>query len=651
VILKTVRVQNFKSIEDCGTYSVNQVTCLVGKNESGKSALLQALYKLNPVVPEHAKIDGLQNYPRRRWSDYKARLASDPNATDPMLTTTWELEDDEHAALGQLVGSDALTGRQVHVSKGYDNAMAWVFPIDHKRLVAGLLEGADLHSEERQPLKDAPNVGGVIKALEGKAEKSARETAFLAALVAKFPEKTATAAGTKLLGSKLPKFVYFDSYYRMRGQIAVEAVKAKQASKTLDDRDRVFLALLSLARTDMAALEAMTQFEPLKAELEAVSNHLTDEIFNYWSQNKNLEVEFLAGPANPGDLPPFNQGVVFRTRIKNTRHRATVPFDDRSAGFVWFFSFLVWFSQVKAEYGASLVILLDEPGLSLHGRAQGDLLRYINERLAPSYRVLYTTHSPFMIDPDGLLSVRTVEDVLGPKGEILGTKVGDDIWSTDPDTIFPLLGVLGVDATQTLFVGKHNLLVEGPADVMYIHWARNELRSRKRTALDIRWTVVPTGGIGNISSFVSLFSGRSLDIATLTDFKSGGKSRVRDLRVSKLLESGRVFSAEKYAGQKEADIEDVLGRQFYVELVNRCYALPEGQRLPTQKPAGAPERVVNEVEAHFTTLPPDAPHFDHYGPAEYLVEHWGELRSALPHSEAALTRFEQFFTDVNKLLP
>ncbi len=52
MILKSVRIENFKCVEDSKEFSLDPVTCLVGKNEAGKTALLQALYKLNPDVPE-----------------------------------------------------------------------------------------------------------------------------------------------------------------------------------------------------------------------------------------------------------------------------------------------------------------------------------------------------------------------------------------------------------------------------------------------------------------------------------------------------------------------------------------------------------------------------------------------------------------------
>lgn len=93
-------------------------------------------------------------------------------------------------------------------------------------------------------------------------------------------------------------------------------------------------------------------------------------------------------------------------------HEVTVDFDDRSAGFVWFFSFLVFFSQVKKIHGDNVVLLLDEPGLSLHAKAQAHLLRYIDEKVKPHHQVIDSTHPPFMIPSDNLLAARTVEDAV-----------------------------------------------------------------------------------------------------------------------------------------------------------------------------------------------------------------------------------------------
>jgi len=72
--LKSARVENFRCIEDSGEFGLAAVTCLVGKNEAGKSALLQALYKLNPDVKELGGFDETNDYPRRRLIEYLDRV-------------------------------------------------------------------------------------------------------------------------------------------------------------------------------------------------------------------------------------------------------------------------------------------------------------------------------------------------------------------------------------------------------------------------------------------------------------------------------------------------------------------------------------------------------------------------------------------------
>lgn len=165
------------------------------------------------------------------------------------------------------------------------------------------------------------------------------------------------------------------------------------------------------------------------------------------------------------------------------------PFSERSAGFVWFFSFLVKFAQVKDDE-SPVVLLLDEPGLTLHGKAQADLLRFFKEKLAPHHQIIYSTHSPFMVPADELASIRIVEDQIdtsAPRRKPLGTKVREDVLTRDPDTLFPLQGALGYEISQSLFIGKNTLLVEGPGDIVYAHALSDALRRRGRAGLDARW--------------------------------------------------------------------------------------------------------------------------------------------------------------------
>lgn len=130
------------------------------------------------------------------------------------------------------------------------------------------------------------------------------------------------------------------------------------------------------------------------------------------------------------------------------------------------FSFLVWFSKIQGNKNSKYILLLDEPGLSLHASAQNDLLRFIDEKLAPEYQVIYTTHSPFMIDSLKLNEVRTVYDTQNPK---IGSVVSDAVEERDSDTLFPLQAALGYTIAQNLYVSPNNLLVEGISDLVYLN--------------------------------------------------------------------------------------------------------------------------------------------------------------------------------------
>jgi predicted ATP-dependent endonuclease of OLD family len=649
--LKRAQIENFRSVEDSTAFEIDpEITCLVGKNESGKTSLLTALYRLNPIFDADSKFDTQKDYPRRYLSDYAER--HQVNAPS-VVRSWWAIDDAEKAEIVATLGPNALSSEEVALSKGYDNKTYWTIAANEAGVAKHLLDSSELHEEERTTVGTPTTVAALKERVAALSEDSTRKSSLMETIEEACPQDTAWRGVHRLL--KLPRFLMFSQYQRMNGQVSLEQVQQRKANNTLTGDDQVFIALCELAGTTLEQAATIQQFENLVAKFEGASNKISNEIFKYWSQNKFLKVHFRLDPAQAGDPPPFNTGRIFRTRIENQLHQVTVPFDDRSTGFVWFFSFLALFSQVKKRSSdGRIVLLLDEPGLSLHGKAQADLLRYFKERLAPDHQVIYTTHSPFMVPSDNLLSARTVEDVVihkaGEQPDVRGTKVGGQVLSTDKDTLFPLQGALGYEITQSLFVGKDTLLVEGPSDLLYLKAMSEELRSRKRTSLDQRWTVCPTGGVDKVSAFMSLFGGNSLHIAVLADFASGQKKKVEDLRRSSLLQQGHVLTVDTYSGQGEADIEDVLGGTIYIELVNACYGL-KGKQAIAVPPQGG--RIVKFVEEQARTWPVGSAEFDHYTPSTYLTEHRTALLKKVAEAdlEAALVRFEKLFADVNALLP
>jgi len=644
MILESARVENFKCIDDSTEFSIRSLTALVGKNESGKTALLKALYRLNPILP----VDGDfldTEYPRRRWAAYRQRRGQAP---DRVVTATWRLEDADAAAVADVLGPDALLASSpVVVTRGYDNRLRWRFDIDERRVVSNLVSRATLDPDELRSLWAVATVAELARTLESLDAPTPAQAALLADVQERFPSGAPDEQVAAVLAQRMPRFLYFAEYHRLPGEVAIDELMRRKATNELTVVDTIFLALLELASTSPEELREIDQFEYLVAELESVSQRITREVMEFWSQDRSLEVDFRCDAARPHDAPPLNTGYILRTRIRNRRHKTTLSFDERSAGFIWFFSFLVWLSHIRRDQSSDYIILLDEPGLGLHARAQMDMLRFIRQQLLPAYQVVYTTHSPFMIDVEHMDGLRTVEDM--SDGEtVLGTKVGDRALSTDPDTLFPIRAALAYDVARRVVTGPQTLLVDRPSDVLYLKWFSRELQVQGRSHLAPAWSLVPIGGLDSIAPFVSLFANQAQKIVVLTDGLMTHPRRLEGMWERGLLQFGRILRPALYVDREDAQIEDMLGRRLFRELVTGAYGLEESSVLKDDA-ATASRRLIAEVEHHFAAMPPWAPRFDSSAPASYLFENSATLRATLPDLDLALDRFEKLFRDLHSV--
>ena len=462
-----------------------------------------------------------------------------------------------------------------------------------------------------------------------------------------------------LIRAMLPKFMYFSSYDRMDGAIQLEQTRKLIANETIDQEQykgrKLFAEFLSYAGVSIDDITNETTYETFNARLQAASNNITDQILEYWTQNPDLSVNVRVEQARSGDPEPLNSGTIAWARINNSLHRVDTPFSERSAGFVWFFSFLVKFAQVKDE-DTPVVLLLDEPGLTLHGKAQADLLRFFDEKLAPHHQIVFSTHSPFMVPADDLASVRIVEDQIemkGPRRMPLGTKVRSDVLSRDPDTLFPLQGALGYEISQSLFVGKHTLLVEGPGDILYIQALSDALKRRGRVGLDQRWTLCPAGGIDKIRPFMSLFSGNGLQVAVLSDEANGDKRKLEDMKRSAVLRAGHLYTMADFLSRPEADIEDMFEPEVFASILNGAYSLDDTNKATKGKLAAAnaqTTRLVKQADALFAVMPATVAEFDHYTPASWLIRNPKALDGKGQHVTATLDRAQKVFEVYNSLL-
>ncbi|SFJ53473.1 AAA family ATPase [Bradyrhizobium sp. Gha] len=646
-------VTNFRSAEDSESFSLENITCLVGKNEAGKSAILLALAALNPHPSTPVVFDKERDYPRRHLTAYSQRHKGEEAIA---IQTKWKLTDEEIGDVRDVLGDKALKSPVIEISRRYNSKPEWKFEIDNKKAVAHLLNGRDFNPEQLAGLKGADDLSDLAAKIATIPELTEDQTALLKWIK---PHASFHALMYSILETYFPKFMYFSNYDRMDGAVRLDFLKTwKSNNEIFKDENsgaRLFMEFLEYAGVPLDEILTVGTYETFNAKLQAASNNITDQILEFWTQNPDLSVVVTIDPARPQDKPPLNENIIGRARIYNALHRVDTPFSERSAGFVWFFSFLVKFAQVKDD-ATPVVLLLDEPGLTLHGKAQGDLLRYFEEKLAPYHQIVYSTHSPFMVAPDKLTAVRVVEDQVELKGTRrvpLGTKVREDILTRDPDTLFPLQGALGYEITQSLFIGKHTLLVEGASDILYLQALSSALKARKRTGLDTRWTMCPAGGIGNVRAFVSLFGGNKLDIAVLADQTKQDTKKIEELRKSEILRAGKVFTIADFTGKAESDIEDLFEIGLFAEIVNEAYTLPAKYQLTgstLDKADTGTVRLVKKAEAAFKVLPEPLPIFDHFTPSAWLIRNLATLEATTQSVNETLDRAEKLFASVNSAI-
>jgi predicted ATP-dependent endonuclease of OLD family len=651
--LTKVRVQNYRSIEDSEEFAIGDLTCLVGKNEAGKTALLSALRGLNPSQP--FEFDETIDYPRRFSTRFDDRH---PDGTAEVIRTWWRLENADKTAVEKRFGPGVLKGDtfQSYFGFRYDDKRIWDIEIDSAKVLENMLSKHALDATERNILHGVSDGPAADKALSGLAQRTPKQEALLQD-IKKCRGSSFTKGVIDVLSVRQPKFFYTSHFERMSGMISIQKLQQDKQNNSVSVGDKIFLAFLEYAGTTLEELLVTDRREALKATCEAASNEITEEIFQFWSQNNALEVVIEIDSAKPKDPPPFNTGMVADIRIKNTNHKATLPLSERSAGFVWFFSFLAQFKQLKKTPGNdNAIILLDEPGLTLHGKAQGDLLRYIVERLLPDHQVIFTTHSPFMVPIDRLADVRIVEDMIiekpGRRLEVKGTKVRSDVLEVNDDTLFPLQGALGYEVTQSLFIGANTLLVEGPSDILYLKVLSQALTKRQREGLDPKWTLCPSGGIDKIAPFVRLFGGNRINMAVLSDIANGDKTKIENLKKADILKSGHFYTCADFTGQTEADVEDLFEADLFVEMLNGAYKPPAANLVTTTSltAASPTPRIVKKAEALFRLMPPSVVEFDHFGAARWLLENPFVLDDDTPAVNETLDRFEAVFKTFNALL-
>ena len=640
--LKNVVINKYKSFLEKQEIEIEDgVTRIVGKNESGKTALLEAMAKFNYFDSKDKTFtfNSTNDYPRGELKRYQQEY---PNEDFDVITCTFELSDDLLNQISEDVGKDVFTSKSIIVAKTYNNSKKFYnISINIKNFIKQFLQNYTIEENMMQELIKSNSLEELVEKLKEIEELTdvykELKTKYIDSHKTDNENRLASYIISKYIEPNLPEFLYFDEYYSLPGTINLQKFLNGQVDDTFTkEQNDITKALFELSNIDIKKVMDSNNYEDFIAELEATSNNITDKLLEYWTTNKNLEINFEIQTKENTSTRNFEK--LLQIRIKNTKHRVTLPLKNRSKGFIWFFSFLVWFSKVQEK--KNLIILLDEPGLNLHAEAQADLLKYIDKELLPRYQVIYTTHSPFMIESDKLDEVRTVYDSNDSK---VGSIISNALEEKDQGTLFPLQAALGYNLAQNLYISDKNLLVEGVADLMFLTVMSGILKENNREGLNEDITIVPVGGLDKVATFISLLRGNDLNMVCLLDtfIDQKGKKRLEDLIKDKIIKEKQIKFFDQYIDRLNiAEIEDMFEIEEYLKLFNEEFS--KDYKSISKKEIDINKPIIPQINQIIQKN-----RFNHYRPSRYLTSLCVDKDY---FSESTLARFEALFKDINNLL-
>jgi predicted ATPase len=644
--LKSFRVTTFRSVDDSGWIETDGVTALIGINESGKSNLLLPLWKLNPA--KDGEIKPTADYPRKSYNDFRS-MEPKPFFIEATFTP------DEALArqLATLCKSTPADFEEILVRKNFSSQTEVSFPkapifrtIKRDRIEA-VLAAAATEINAITPMKVEEEAAGrikttVTKASAGLPTKEDFGKAELAALVALLPAiegaaKTSSIGpryaqlqaeisdfdaelsvpipndvkeAKKLAYQQMPSFVYYTNYGNLDSEIYLPHVIENMARTDLGAKEqakvrtlKVLFEFVGLKPQEILELgldfkaPAGKERQPTDEEIAAIaekkkersillqsaSTKLTQEFRSWWKQGE-YRFRFEA------------DGDHFRIWVSDDKRPEEVELEGRSTGLQWFLSFYLVFLVESRDAHAGAILLLDEPGTSLHPLAQKDLSAFF-DGLSESNQLVYTTHSPFLIDSDRLERARKV--YVAADGT---TKATPDLREAEGDdkaqraSGYPVYAAIGLTVAESLLLGCTVVIVEGISDQIYLTAIKAILIGQGRITPHREVVFPSAGGAKGVKVVAGILTGRdeTLPIA-LFDSDATGKVTAQQLTASLYVHAkDRVLDVGTFTGLDGSEIEDLIPGELLAQVIDRWQRGPEHGFAESYQ-SGRP--VVPQIEA------------------------------------------------------
>lgn len=594
--IKKIRIKNFKPILDTGEVNLDsKITTLIGKNESGKTYTLKALESFN-FNYEYKEDDLNLNSPERD----KLR-SGQINAEDIEVITIWfEIEKEDNIKLRKI--NPKLTKlKTLQITKHFNNTYYPESPdIDLenievtansaantvlniiKNMAKSFRTELDNHSKRytafsvsksqyeqifneiqsfsyidteyevddlealTNRLLSLPNQDGLIKRDIGIFIKNINpHIKNLKESLSKDEENIFNS-----IMQILPNFMYFSDVDILQdGANLADFLANKDNYKTLSN-------LMELSNLDIASVKDEEEYYML-SELKDASTTVTGMVNQSWTQERlDVNIDYTKDKI----IISITDDVIGKKQ----------PPSERSQGFKWFLSFYINFTIGSKKEFKNTIILLDDPGVNLHASGQKDLLKTLEE-ISKSNQIVFSTHSPFMIDRDNLERIRIVS-----KEAEQGTLIREKFYVSEIDALEPIRASIGMTLGDALFTTKKNLFVEGYSDELILKAMSKLCSSEAKNCIEESTiTIFPTLGAEKMPFFTTLCTKENLDFLVLLDYDKEGikvkKTLTEKFNVDeyKILNLNVIFN--NALKNRDIEIEDLIDIDFYFKAFANAY--------------------------------------------------------------------------------
>ncbi len=622
--LKRFSVTDFRSVEDSGWIETDEVTALIGTNESGKTNLLLPLWKLHPA--KDGEIKPTSDFPRKHYTTFR-----NEEIKPIFIRAVFESTPDLAGELSEITGISQEQFQEIESHRRLDGKWYITFPgatppetVESAKALV-ILQKAQSEIDSLTPMKSEQETvvrlkAAIATAIASVGEQMLLDAEGLAAVLALLPPETdalksssivprynhlideleelrteiskehpnSVKAARDLAAKQIPNFVYYSNYGNLDSEIYLPHVIDNMRRDDLGAREqakartlKVLFEFVGLQPEEILELgkdfkvnpnreptsEEIASIAEKKKErsilLQSASTKLTHEFREWWRQGE-YRFRFEA------------DGDHFRIWVSDDRRPEEVELEGRSTGLQWFLSFYLVFLVESRDSHQGSILLLDEPGLSLHPLAQRDLSAFF-DGLAEKNQLIYTTHSPFLVDADRLDRARKVyvaEDGTSKATADLRAPEGDH---EQKAAGYAVHAALGLTVAESLLLGCEPIIVEGLSDQIYLSTIKTMLIASGDLKPGRELVFPPAGGAKGVKVVASLLSGRdeSLPIA-LFDSDTQGRAMANQLRTSLYAGSPeRVLEVGTFIGLPDAEIEDLIPPRLLAQVLDRWQRGPD----------------------------------------------------------------------------